>query len=811
MKTFTLSLILLWVVSSEIFSQRCVISGVITDNQTGETLISANVYENSSLRGTISNNYGFYSLILPAGKATIVCSYIGYQTQEIELDLTHNITVDFKLEPVLEIEEVAITDKSPQQTVRSSQMSVLELPVLQAKQLPVLFGEVDIIKSLQLMPGVQSGTEGSTGLYVRGGGPDQNLILLDGVPVYNVNHLFGFFSVFNADAIKSVSLIKGGFPAHYGGRLSSVIDIRMKEGNMKELKGEGSIGLISSKFTLEGPIIKDKTSFIVSGRRTYIDLLSYPLQYALNKKNIDSGEKDYAGFNFYDLNAKVNHIFNPNNRLFLSAYLGKDKFYLKEKSNYNDPTNNYYSQGEGYAGLHWGNATIALRWNHLYNNRLFSNLTLTFSDYTFVTQYEEKENTTTGDEEEHQEVSFEYYSRIRDYALNYDFEYNPLPSHYIRFGINNTVHTFSPGVTVLQQSSETNTSAIDTSFGRKNIPANEFFAYAEDDISIGKRFKINLGFHYSNFYLKDTIYHSIEPRISARYMLTENLSLKASYVRMNQYINLLTNTTIGLPTDLWVPCTRNIYPQKAWQTALGGALGIGDQYEVTLEGFYKKMKNLVEYNEGASFFDLNRNWEELVTQGEGESYGVELFVQKTAGKTSGWIGYTLSWSTRQFEDISYGKKFPYKYDRRHDISVVLTHKFSDRIDIGMTWVFGTGHALTLADERFASHEAVMNNYFSSNESQYYFGDSEFTRYFETRNSFRMPAYHRLDLGINFSKQKPRIKRVWSFGVYNIYARKNPFFIYESQDYDFNTGEIKSVLKQVSILTFVPYFRYSLSF
>ncbi len=810
MKTFSVLFILSCVISSEIFSQRCVISGVITDNQTGETLISANVYENSSLRGTISNNYGFYSLILPAGKVTIVCSYIGYQTQEIELDLTHDVTMDFKLEPVLEIEEVVITDKSPQQTVRSTQMSMLELPVLQTKQLPVLFGEVDIIKSLQLMPGVQSGIEGSTGLYVRGGGPDQNLILLDGVPVYNANHLFGFFSVFNADAIKSVSLTKGGFPARYGGRLSSVIDIRMKEGNMKEIKGEGSIGVLSSKLTLEGPIIKDKTSFIISGRRTYLDLLTYPFQYALNKKHSKDGNKTYTGIYFWDLNGKINHIFNPNNRLYLSAYLGKDKLYFYEKNMKEDTSSISFNKSEFNGGTHWGNATVALRWNHLFNNRLFSNLTLTFSDYAFSAHVYSMMQAIINTDETYIESGSQLDSRIRDYAISYDFEYNPLPSHYIRFGFNNTWHNFSPGVAVIYANSEIEVNEINLSFEQKKITANEFFTYTEDDISIGKRFKINLGIHYSNFYLKDTIYHSLEPRLSGRFLLAENLSLKASYIRMNQYVNLLANTTIGLPTDLWVPSTRNIHPQKAWQAAFGGALGIGNQYEITLEGFYKNMRNLVEYMEGASILELNRNWEQQVTQGDGESYGMELLLRKISGKTSGWIGYTLSWSMRQFDDISFGRKFPFKYDRRHDVSVVLTHRFSDRIDVGLTWIYGTGHALTLADERFISHEYIMNDYISV-DNQMNYDDWAFTSYFETRNSFRMPDYHRLDLGINFSKQKPRIKRVWSFGVYNIYARKNPFYIYETDRYNPETDELETVLKQVSILPIIPYFRYSLSF
>lgn len=796
--------------SHTVQGQRYALSGHVTDKETGETLLSANIYEESSLKGTVSNNYGFYSLVLPAGKIKLVCSFIGYQTQLIEIELTKDSLVNFELDPVLEIDEVVITDKGPEQRVRSSQMSMVELPVIQVRQLPVLLGEIDIIKSLQLMPGVQSGMEGSTGLYVRGGGPDQNLILLDGVPVYNVNHLFGFLSVFNADAIKSVSLIKGGFPARYGGRLSSVIDIRMKEGNMKQFRSDISVGLISSKITFEGPIIKNKTSFIVSGRRSYLDLLSYPIQQWFNDLNYEDNTTSFAGFYFYDLNAKVNHIFNEKNRLYLSGYLGKDKFYFNNDYFYEDTRDTYLTEDNTHAGIGWGNATVALRWNHVFSNRLFSNLTATFSDFTFITEMSEYEHLIREDMETENEVMFEYYSRIRDYGLRYDFEYNPLTSHYIRFGFNNTVHTFSPGVLVFEQ--DLNDEGMDTTFGNINIPANEFMAYIEDDISISNKVKVNVGFQYSNFYLEDTTYHSYEPRISGRILLTDRFSIKASFVRMSQYLNLLTNSTIGLPTDLWIPSTRNIHPQRAWQVAAGGAIALGSQYEITLEGFYKEMENLVEYKEGSSFFELNTDWESVVTQGKGESYGVELFAQKSGNKASGWIGYTLSWSLRQFDDISYGKPFPYKYDRRHDVAIVFTYTFNDRINVGLNWVFSTGNSLTLGDQRYISHDAIV-----SGESAFYepymdmFGGGAFTSYFETRNSFRMPAYHRLDWSVNLPKQGKWYKRVLSFGVYNTYGRLNPFFVYEGEVYNPETGQSRTVLKQVTLLSFVPFIRYGISF
>ena len=810
------ALIILLCLTTLATAQKFSISGIITDEETGESMISANVYEKNSLSGTVSNNYGFFSINLPQGKVTIICSYIGYQSQEISFVLKSDTTIQFQLDPSIAIKEVVVTDKGTEQRIKSTQMSMVELPVIQTKQLPVLLGEVDVLKSLQLMPGVQSGTEGSTGLYVRGGGPDQNLILLDGVPVYNVNHLFGFFSVFNADAIKSVSLTKGGFPARYGGRLSSVVDIRMKEGNMKKLKGNFSLGLLSSQATLEGPLKKDKTSFIISGRRSYYDLLTYPFQLYANSRTLDQGQRAFVGAYFYDLNAKINHIINEKNHLYLSAYLGKDKFYTKFKSLYDSPDQTSHSEEQLKAGLNWGNATVALRWNHIFGNNLFSNLNATFSDYTFDTKNDDKLKNVTNGNVSDNSFSFDYYSRIRDVGLKYDFEYSPAPNHYLHFGLDNTTHLFSPGVTVFQdKGSEFTGVPIDTTFGHKNIPANEFYAYAEDEISFGKRLKVNAGIHYSNFAVADSFYHSFEPRISARYLLKDNFSLKASYVRMTQYINLLSNSNIGLPTDLWVPCTQMIHPQKAWQAALGFATSFADKYELTVEGFYKQMSNLVEYKEGASFFQLNTDWESMITQGKGKSYGIEFFLQKTQGKTTGWIGYTLSWSTRRFADISFGRTFPYKYDRRHDISLVMMHKFSDRFNISAAWVFGTGNAITLPDESYASQESIINNspfgkgYVQPNYdfSNYY----SYTSYFEKRNSYRMPVYHRLDIGFNFTKQKPRVTRTWNLGVYNIYAHRNPFYLYQDYEYNNVTGETFPVIKQLSILTFVPYFRYNLSF
>ena len=666
-------------------------------------------------------------------------------------------------------------------------MSLSEIPINTIKSLPVIFGEVDVLKTIQLLPGVQSGSEGTSGLYVRGGGPDQNLILLDGVPVYNADHLFGFFSVFNADAIQTVSLIKGGFPARYGGRLSSVIDIRMKEGNNKEVHGEGSVGLISTKFTIEGPILKEKSSFIISVRRTYIDILAQPLI-----KSFSDGVS--AGYYFYDINAKVNYIFSDTDRVFLSVYTGRDKAYSKLKDNYTDNSISYENTQK--AALLWGNITSALRWNHMINRKLFSNLTLTFSRYRFeVGQNSNSKETNNGTTTE-KNYEFTYFSGINDLTAKIDFDYHPNPNHSIIFGISETYHTFSPGINVFKVDDGSNSSNIDTSFGNSNIYANEISLFAEDDIRITDRLKANIGLHLCGFYVKESFYKSIQPRVSARYLVNEKLSIKTAFSQMNQNLHLLTNSGIGLPTDLWLPATNNIKPQISYQFAAGVFYDLIKGYEFSIEGFYKTMSNLIEYKEGVDFFGSFDSWENKVEVGKGWAYGSEFLIRKTKGKTTGWIGYTLAWSNRQFDNLNFGKKFSYRYDRRHDIAVAITHNFTEEVDVGLTWVYGTGNALSLPIEKYPSVNNNFQQYFYSSEIQYYDG----------RNGFRTPAYHRLDVGINLHKKKKWGVRTWSFGIYNLYNRKNPFYIYFNSD---NNGHNR--LTQISLFPIIPSFSYSFKF
>ncbi len=781
MKNLLPALFLLLSISATSQKETATISGYIQDASTGEKLIGAGVYDVKSEQGARTNVYGFFSLTLPKDSVQLRIMYVGYETIEMRLKLEEDQTINVEIKSSEELKSVVIKGKESIQD--ETQMSSMNLSMAKVKALPVFMGEVDIMKTIQLLPGIQSGSEGASGIYVRGGGPDQNLVLLDGVPVYNASHLFGFFSVFNADAINNVQLIKGGFPARYGGRLSSVIDIRMKEGNMKEFHGEGSVGLISSKLTLEGPIKKDKTSFLISARRTYIDLLARPIIKA-------AGDGNVGGYYFYDLNGKINHKFNDKSRLYFSVYNGKDRAYLK----YDESSlENGIRETETFdQSLQWGNFISALRWNYIINPKLFMNVTGTYSRYKFNVGFN-YENSEVGAGVNNQEsYQFDYLSGINDWSGKVDFDYVPNANHSVKFGTGYIYHTFTPGVNEVSLSSDGSTN--DTTYGSTNQYGNEFYGYIEDDFKIGNRLKANLGVHASGFLVGNKTYYSIQPRVALRYKLNELSSIKASYSRMTQFLHLLTNQSIGLPTDLWVPVTDTIPPQQSDQFAIGYARTIKKDYELSVEAYYKTMENVIEYKDGASFLGNDKDWQSKVEIGRGWSYGGEILFEKKVGKTTGWIGYTLSWTERQFDGLNFGEKFPYRYDRRHDIGIAITHKFNDRVDVGVVWVYGTGNAVTLGLERYLS----FDNVFGSG-----YGEIE---HIESRNNYRMPAYHRLDLGVNLHKKKKWGEQTWSFGVYNAYSRQNPFFL----EFGYNDNNQRA-LKQYSLFPIIPSFNYSFKF
>jgi hypothetical protein len=769
-------------------AQKYTISGFVTDDLSGEKLISARVFDPDRKIGAITNNYGFYSITTEGGLVALNCSYVGFNPFNAAFTLTKDTTININLTTEgLEIETVEINDKKD--IAENTQMSTIDVPIEMLKKIPALMGEVDVIKALQLLPGVQSGNEGSTGFYVRGGGPDQNLILLDGVPVYNVSHLFGFFSVFPADAISNVTLLKGGFPARYGGRLSSVIDISLKDGNMKKFHGEGSVGLIASKLTLEGPIWKDKTSFMISGRRTYLDLLAQPIIKAATKGNTS------AGYYFYDVVGKINHRFNDHNRMYLSFYGGNDKAYVRDK--YSEDYGGSTYAGETKFKLGWGNTIAALRWNHLFNDKLFANFTATHSTFHFRVGADQKDSETSSGQTTTTRFALNYDSGIRDYNLRTDFDWYASPNHFVRFGGYGINHKFTPGVSniVIQ----TDGYSLDTALGSSSIPSWEMGVYVEDDFKIGSRQKMNLGLHASGFLVDGTFYKSLQPRVAYRLMIDENWAAKASFTSMYQYIHLLTNANVGLPTDLWVPSTASIKPQQAYQGAVGIARTFKDQgLELSVEGYYKYMTGLVEYKEGAAFLGESSDWQTKVVQGNGWAYGSEFFLQKKFGKTTGWIGYTLSWNKRQFDELNNGNVFAFKYDRRHDASFVLVHEFSKKVDCGLTWVYGTGNATTLPLASYQSTQLGASNFS---------GFTGTVDYISERNGYRLRSYHRLDLSVNLNKDFKKWSRTWSFSVYNAYSRRNPYFLYFDNDPQTSARQ----LKQVSLFPVIPSVAYRFKF
>lgn len=785
------------------------ISGYITDKSNGESIVGANIYCEELSVGVSSNTYGFYSLTLPSNNYEILFSFIGYKVQKQSVALNKNIRIDIEFTTsTYNINEIVVN--ANKNIVEMTRTSMIEVPIEQIKKVPAFLGEVDVLKAIQLLPGVQS-SEGSSGFYVRGGGPDQNLILLDGVPVYNASHIGGLFSVFNAAAIKTVRLTKGGFPARFGGRLSSVLEIDMKEGNTKEFKGEATIGLISSKLSLEGPIIKDKTSFIIAGRRTYADFIVKPFMPASTDLTLY----------FYDLNAKINHKISQNDRLYLSAYLGRDAFGVNYDSSLEGGKGNQNSSDNGILnfGLGYGNITSTLRWNHLFNNKLFSNTTFTFSRYSFNTDFGLTANQQLDNGDEITNINFGYLAGIEDIGARIDFDYTPNPKHDIKFGCLYTYHNFFPGETtqnILIQSPDTsNNFSLDTVLNfSANTKAHEMFFYIEDNFKITNRIQANIGLHIgyyalannsiqSNIQLLEKISDdknlSFQPRLSTRYLFNDNWSFKASYAKMQQNIHLLSNSSVGFPSDLWVPAIDSVPPQKSeqWAINLTTQFGAG-KYELSLEGYYKTMQDLIAYKSGYSNLNSSEAWQNAVeTGGEGESYGAELFLQKKKGKTTGWIGYTLSWTNRKFENINFGDWFPYKYDRRHDFSLVISHKFNDKWDVGATWVYGTGNAITFPQGIYFG----MPSSSGWNDQLYV----ESVESYGGRNSTRLPSYHRLDFALNKNSNKKRFSSTWSFGAYNIYNRKNPWFAY--LDYQNN----ERVAKQVSLFPIIPSISYKIQF
>jgi hypothetical protein len=784
MRFITVIFLLLSLSISVMAQKKLTISGYLKDASSGEDLIGASVFIKETMKGTTANTYGFFSFSLDPGEYTLVASYVGFDTYEQKISLTEDVRININLTPTaIEMEGVTVTGEKSTNT-ESTEMGRATIDIEKVKSLPAFMGEADPMKTIQLLPGVLAAGEGNSGFYVRGGGPDQNLILLDEAVVYNASHLFGFFSVFNADAVKNIELYKGTMPSNFGGRLASVVDVTMKDGNNQKFEVDGGVGLIASRLTVQGPIKKNKASFLVSGRRTYIDVVSRPL---IKESSPFKG----SGYYFYDLNAKLNYKFSDKDRVYLSGYLGKDKFYFNDRE-------------AGFeAEIPWGNATATARWNHLYSDKLFSNLSLIYSKYDF----------SFGAIQD--QFEFKLFSGIQDYNAKLDYHWFPANRHKVKFGANYVYHTFIPSNATARSGEVTfNTGDIVKLFGHEGA------VYFSDDFDVTEKFRLNVGARYSGFahmgpftrYLKDPttgqnsdtivynrgdvvkFYHGIEPRISMRYAINKTSSVKAAYTHNLQYIHLASLSTVSLPTDVWVPVTDRTKPQIGDQYSVGYFKNFKqDMYEASVEVYYKTMKNQVEYREGAQpDDDVRDNIDNNFVFGKGWSYGAEFFLKKRHGDFNGWIGYTLAWTKRQFDDINLGEVFYAKFDRRNDVSVALTYDYK-KWTFGLVFIYATGNAITLPNS-------------------WYIIDNTITYEYAARNSIRMIPYHRLDLSATYHfKKREKFSSELNISVYNVYSRLNPYFLYINTEGDPYNGSLTIKAKQVSLFPILPSVTYNFKF
>jgi len=745
------------VLITSLSAQKATISGMVKDAENGETIANAYVFLKDTLSKnapivTLTNASGFYSITVEKGTYLLNVTYFGYKQIAEKITITSNLKKNIEIEhSVFVTNEVVVTGQAANRNVTSVDVGKMEMKIEAIKAMPAFMGEVDILKSIQLLPGIQSGSEGNSGFYVRGGNADQNLVLLDEATIYNPGHLFGFFSIFNADAVKNVEILKSGMPANYGGRLASIVDIYQKEGNMKNYELDGGIGIIFSRFTLQGPIKKNKASFIISGRRTYIDWLIQPF---LKKDSPFKGAKFY----FYDLNAKFNIIINDKHRIYVGGYYGNDVYGFKSKN------------GNVNALFSWGNGATSIRWNYIISPKLFLNTSGMFSDYRFSTEMKQGI------------YNFGISSGVRDYSLKSELTFLPNPNHNIKFGIHYIFHTFFPSDYKVEAGQNNNLTLPQS----KPFYANELAIYANDEWNIVKWLKINYGLRYTHFshignftrYLLDDgmqvvdsilyksgqiakQFNNAEPRLAARFLLDTNTSVKVSYTMNYQYLHQISMATVSLPTDVWMPSTTFIKPQVGHQVSLGVFKNFNkDMFETYIDAYYKQMNNLTEYKDGLDFSSLQVNPDQILTQGKGYSWGIEFFLQKNRGWFTGFVGYTLSYTKRQFSTLNNQNWFWAKYDRRHDVSISLNFEvIRNKLSIAAVWVFASGNTMTIP------------------VGYYFFNGNLITEYSE-RNAYRLPPYHRLDLSVTWNiVKRNHFETSLNFSIYNVYNRKNPFFIF----------------------------------
>jgi len=756
--------------------KKFTVSGYVIEENTGESAIGANVLvaERPGV-GSSTNSYGFFSITLPEGQYELIFSYIGFEEKRLSIDLSEDKWFEVELVSGVYVEEVVVSAEEDDQNISSPAMGVIKLDMDQISKLPILFGELDILKTIQLLPGVLSAGEGFSGFHVRGGGADQNLVILDEATVYNSGHLLGFISIFNSDAIKNTTLIKGGMPPQYGGRISSVLDIQMRDGNYKKYQIEGGIGVISSRLTAQGPIVEDKSSFLISGRRTYLFDLAQPF--------LEGGTFEGTNYYFYDFNAKVNYRLSDKNRLFLSSYFGRDVL-------------NFATRTRGFSfNMPYGNSTATLRWNRTIGNKMFKNTSLIYNDYSFDFR---------GSQEE---FNFGLSSGIRDYTLKTDFDFFPGNNHHIKWGVSLTHHKLSPN----QASGSTGETVFEPN--QKPEYGLQGGIYIQDEWKISERINVLGGLRYSFFNhlgpypatedetSKDKgesvhWYDGFEPRASINYRLDRQSSVKLGYARTYQYLHLVSSTSTTLPTDIWVPSTPLTRPQRGDQYSIGYFRNFLDhQYEASVEVYYRDVANQIEYTENYTPSVASRLEDEFVF-GTGRAYGVEWFLNKKKGSFTGWIAYTFSIAERKFDDINKGRYFPAPYDRRHDLALVGIYEINDKFDLGATFVFGSGQNYTPIEGLY-----LVNGFPAE-----IYGD---------RNSAQLPAYHRLDLSLTYrptgKNSEGKFSNYWVFSIYNVYNRQNPLFIYPAFDQDNSTGSIQSKAYQVSLFPILPSVSWNFKF
>ncbi|QZT35885.1 TonB-dependent receptor [Halosquirtibacter xylanolyticus] len=802
MKTITLlktiSTMVLTLYILQVSAQKNDISGIIRDVETKEPIIGATIYAKEIKRGSATNSEGYFLLILTSKQqVTLDIRCIGYQTREIIITPSSNQRLNISLTPIsITTGEVQVEGARAINSLRSTQTSAHSISPIEIEYLPSLGGEKDIIKAIQMLPGVTGGSEGSSDLVVRGGSPDQNLFLIDGVPIYNASHVLGLFSIFTPEAVNNVDFYKGGFSSNYGGRLSSVVDISMKEGNRDHITGDISIGTISSKGILEGPINKGKGAFFISARRTYLDLLLAPfLKYQSDEGNSEMDATSVSDFKlyFYDITGKLTYQIGSNTKAFLSVYNGTDVTggTIHEDMETEDYTQVYSNDND----IQWGNLTTSLRFNHLFSSRNYANLSFYTSRYNYETNLTSKytyTDKTKGNIDDNSNT-VQYLSKVVDWGIKYDQHHVLNQSSNITWGASAIYHQFTPGKTT--QDLINNNEADTFVKGAPEQNTSEINGFLQWELNATDRWKTSVGLRYSLYHTDNKTFQSIEPRLSIRYLANDKLSFKASYDQMQQPIHLLAQNSFTMGTSIWVPATSKLSPGRSQQITIGTSLQLSPQWMLTVEGWGKRLKNQIEFRYGS--FDSSENWQDEVTSGKGRAYGLDVLLRKRTGKTTGWISYTLSRNERQYDELNNKKWYPYRYDRTHDLKVVMQHTFSKKVSLGANYLLSSGYPFTIPKSFYRTN--LVQSDFMSNDAK--------IAVVPEVNSNRMRSYHRLDCSISLRKERKRGTRTWSFGVYNIYARKNPFNY--TVDYTWDKHRLR--IREYSLFSIIPSVTYRFNF